>query len=540
MANRSLEGHAYSLPGGSAVIGAIDATRLALRIADDIAVFDLSRGSITARRTIPHLQYVTANAGWLVVQTTDGPCLVGGDLAGDVVRWSDAEDLRFVGALAGVAIFAGRTERMRLDLATGREIDRVTNDVDWQTVHAEAGLLLGVRERTHEVVALRPADGAIVWSTIPFAQKVDALGRPIASGDEVHVRADVIDGGLVARIDASTGAIRGTRKSAAGLEPWLPDFGPEVEARALTFEHRTTRDAVRDGIVIAQADQVVVVRARGVARVAIPHYANAGVVGDAIATIVQDRSHVELVVIPLPADGDNTITIVPRGGDAESSVAETAMVTFAGTSAPIVVVQHPKYGRVNLVRLGDVPPPPVGATICLDGVSVATGGTVRVERWWIAGVRPPREGATLSLPPAKMAKRSAPAPARFAAALEARARAAEIDVPDGVRRFLDVVDREPRFREALEVLGFHFGDDENGVDVLPALAIEGFVPIWGNGFGDGFGGLTPKGIAFLWAKERTTTPVASIAAHVRKSMADAEADASVELADAIMVRERLG
>lgn len=92
-------------------------------------------------------------------------------------------------------------------------------------------------------------------------------------------------------------------------------------------------------------------------------------------------------------------------------------------------------------------------------------------------------------------------PTRFVESLRERAEEEGIAVPDDVIRFLDVVDRDPRFREALSRLGFHFDEDELGLDILPELDIEGFVSIWGNGYGDAYGGITPDGVAILWWKE---------------------------------------
>jgi hypothetical protein len=187
----------------------------------------------------------------------------------------------------------------------------------------------------------------------------------------------------------------------------------------------------------------------------------------------------------------------------------------------------------------------VGAQVILDGVEVKPGGVVRVERWWIAGARPKRETTRLALGPPSMDRSEEESGAddatTLARSLLARAEEEGITVPADVLRFVEAVDREPRFRRALADLGFHFDEDELGLDILPELEIEGFVSVWGNGYGDGYGGLTKDGLGYLHAKDdREAKPLGrSLAEHVRKEASESDREATAAVVLDMIERERL-
>ena len=110
-----------------------------------------------------------------------------------------------------------------------------------------------------------------------------------------------------------------------------------------------------------------------------------------------------------------------------------------------------------------------------------------------------------------------------------------------VFRFLDVVEREPAFRRALATLGFLFEEDELGLDMLDELEIEGFLPIWGNGYGDGLGVVTRNGtLGYLYVKdEPTPRALPPLAEHVRAEAKESDQAATADLVLGILDRERL-
>lgn len=538
----TIEAAGWSVPGGTRILRVLDSSRLLLDLGEELAVFDIARGGIVARRKVPGFQYADAKGSWIVVHEEKDRWLLRDDLEGDPIRWPDAEKLRLAGVVGSVAVFYDYSERMRFDIGRREVIDRGDESFAWHEVDEHAGLIFGVGNRTREIAALRPSDGAIVWKAKPFAKKVNDVGYPRVRGDEVHVRATALAEVLVARIGAKDGEVRGVRPAPLGLDSWLPDLGAAVDVEASRYERRWVTHATKDGIVIPQEDSVLVVRADGVSRVAIPAGSSISVAGNYAVTVIQDRDRIELVIMALPRSGAHDLVIDPKGEEAESNVGEPGVVTFAGTSAPIVIVQHPTYGRVTLTREVEGRPPPVGAKVVLDGVEITPGGTPRVERWWLAGERAKRARRTFELGPVRMA--AAPVedePTQLVASLKERAEEEGIAVPDHVVRFLEVVDRDATFRRALGDLGFHFAEDELGLDILPELEIEGFVSVWGNGYGDGYGGLTKDGLGMLWWKDdRTPQPLDSLAGYVRTQAAHTDgADATVDLVLQVLDREGL-
>jgi hypothetical protein len=531
-----------SIPSGGRLVGAIPPSRIVLQFGEELTLFDVEELAFVARRAIPGLRTAMMNGAWIVVHNPNGPSLLAGDLASDPLGWpSEVPDLRLGGVVGGVAVFTNGAMRLRFDVQRQVVLDQVAEDAEWRASDESTRLLFGVRERAREIVALRPADGAIVWRSIPFASKVDSIGYPQVTGAELHVRASVLDRSRVARLALLDGELLGERDAVASLDSWLPDFGAEVDRVAGTFERRSISYAVPDGIVVSQDDQLVVVRADGVARVALPLGARPVVVGRHAAALIEDAARAELLVLPLPAAGEHDLVAEPWGEDTEASVGDPAVITFVGTSAPIVIVQHPQYGRINLTRDPSSAPPPVGAEVVLDGVTVTPGGTVRVARYWLAGVRPSREPMRFALGPPAITKEPEleATPKRYRASILDRATDAGIHVPDDVLRLLQAVEQDETFRRALATLGFHFDDDELGLDILSELEIEGFVPLWGDGYGDTYGGLTEEGVATLCTDDPTPRVVGSLADHVRERCADAEEDASTEYVCGVLAREKL-
>lgn len=527
----TVRGSAFSVPGGTNLVGSIDASRVLLRIGEELVVYDVAAAAVAKRRAIPGLRYARLYGGWIQVEAAGAPALVRADLDGDEVRWPQADTLRLAGVVGSIALLSTHGEWARFDLERREEVGRGRDDASWYGVHAEAGLVLGVRERAREIVALRAKDGAIAWTAKPFPKRLDDLGHPSARGDEVHVRARAAGEGLVAKLRVRDGAVLHVRAAPSSLDSWLPDLGEEVDRLSARFARRRSMFAFGDAFVIPQDDQAVVVRASGVARVALPHLDSVDAAGGAILGLVADRTRIALVVAPLPASGEHDLELEPKGDDAAPAGDDRGVVTFAGTTAPIVIVQHPAYGRVNLTRSGSSAPPPLGAHVVLDGVEVKPGGVVRVERWWIAGARPERAVERVALGPAALARDGAGGePTRHARSLVARAKEQGIAVPDDVLRLVELVDRDAPLRDALARLGFHFEEEELGLDVLPELDVHGFVPIWGNGFGDGYGGLTPAGVGYLYVKdERAPKPLPPLAAYVRAEARESEQEASAAI-----------
>lgn len=528
----TVQGVACVVPSKSSLVGALGPTRFLLTSVEELFVLDSETGEVSLRRTIPGLRGATLHGAWLVAHAKAGPVLLPADLSAEPEGWP-APNFDLAAILGSVALFVGHGERLLFDLATRTELARAKNDVGWASSHA--GLFLGTRARTREIVAMRPT-GAIAWSTKPFARKLDDLGHPYGFGDEVHVRADTVDGPWVARLAMKDGAAIASRPAASGFGGWLPDHGEAVERLAVTFAGRSALP-IPSGIVFAQGDQLIVVRPGGVARIGAPYLTDLRACGEVAAGITSDPNRTELVVVPLPAEGEHDLELAPRGEEAEVTDA-VGTVTFAGAAAPIVIVQHPTYGRVNLTRESSAPPPPVGANVVLDGVEQLPGGVVRVGRWWIAGGRAPRETRRCALGPPAMASAEPPSyTTQLAAELVSRAAGAEgIAVPADVSRFLALVDGDPGFRRALETLGLHFEEPELGS--VEDLEVDDFVAVWSNGYGDGFGGITPDGLAYLRPGEEPT-PIGSLAAYVRDAARDSDSEASAERVLAVLDREGL-
>lgn len=90
-----------------------------------------------------------------------------------------------------------------------------------------------------------------------------------------------------------------------------PDLGQEVDDALLRYERRSISRAIGDAFVACQTSQAVIVRANGVARVALPEISGFIAFGNAIAGIVADRAHVSLLVVPLPESGEHDLELVP-------------------------------------------------------------------------------------------------------------------------------------------------------------------------------------------------------------------------------------
>ncbi|MBX3232205.1 MAG: hypothetical protein KIT84_19180 [Labilithrix sp.] len=126
----------------------------------------------------------------------------------------------------------------------------------------------------------------------------------------------------------------------------------------------------------------------------------------------------------------------------------------------------------------------------------------------------------------------------IAPALAERAREANLPIPPDVRAFVGAVDEDPTLRRALAQLGLHFEEDDLEIEI--EIEIDGFVPLWSNGYGDGYGGLTKDGLAYLRVDERGVEPLPPIVEHVRATAtaADEQATAEVVLAALVTLRPR--
>ncbi len=320
--------------------------------------------------------------------------------------------------------------------------------------------------------------------------------------------------------------MRGVRVASADVEPWLPDLGLGVDLAAEPFA-RSRALGADDGFVLLQEGQLVVVRDHGITRVARPSGLEAVIVGASVALLGSESAGAELVVLPLPPSGEHDLTLQPVGEAVEASEPEPAVVAFAGTATPTLIVQHPKYGRLTFMREAGSAPPPVGARILLDGVEVDPDrATVRVSRWWLEGARSARRERVLSLGPAQ---RSAFPPKLgsppILASLTARAHDAQLPVPEELRPLLERVERDAHLRACFANVGFVFDERELGLDVLRAHGVDGFVPVWGNGYDDGFGGITRAGLAIVRPMDDPApSPIASLEAHIRATIDDLRDD----------------
>ena len=519
----TIEGSSIAVPGGTSLAGAVDGGGVVLRERASLAVFDLATEALSPWRAFAGLRQARGRGAWIVVQDAGGDGLVRGDLQGDVVRWTK----RF--SVAGVsgdrALVTERGTWKLIDLAEGVEVATGSDTASWNSVHD--GLFLGVRERTREIVGLRSRDGAIAWTATPFAKKVDSIGHPCGRGDEVHVRARGARGGLVARLAATDGAMRGLRDAPPLLDSWLPDLG-EVVDRALVSFKANGGFVEGDALVTLQSNQAIVVRATGTARVALPALSGREHGAGRIAGIVSDREQCALVVVPLPVSGEHDLVLLPRA-DVSVEPVVSGKVSFA--SGAVVIVQHPVHGRATLVVSGKQTLPKAGDDVVLDGVTVKPGGVLKVERWWTAGPRAAREPVRVALVQPVMRVAPPSVPSQLAGDLLVRSRAAGIAVVPELLCLVERADEDASFRDALGRLGFRFGEPFNGASVVDELEIEGFLPVWGDGNGDTFGGVTAAGeLAYLQVRDdQAVRALPPLFDHLRAEAAESEQESSAAL-----------
>ena len=230
--------------------------------------------------------------------------------------------------------------------------------------------------------------------------------------------------------------------------------------------------------------------------------------------------------MPLPASGEHDLVLVPKGESVDPGVPGT--VSFA--SGSVIIVQHPTYGRVTLLA-GSEPLPKAGDPVLLEGVTVKPGGVVKAERWWVAGARAAREPMRIALVAPKMRVVPSSAPSQLAGDLLVRSSMVGIAVLPELLRLVERADCDALFRDALGRLGFRFGTNFNGADVVEALEIEGFLPVWGDGNGETFGGVTAAGeLAYLLVKDdQAVRALPSLFEHLRAEAAESEQKSSAEV-----------
>ena len=132
------------------------------------------------------------------------------------------------------------------------------------------------------------------------------------------------------------------------------------------------------------------------------------------------------------------------------------MVVFAGKTTPFVAVTHSKYGRINLSLL-DQPIPNPGDRVRVEGITVKPGNVVSVSRWSLAGTSDARKSVDITLR-AKPAIDSVSHPSSVVHDWKARAKKAEISLPDEILKIGALVDFDRGFREALLNFSFHFDE----------------------------------------------------------------------------------
>ncbi len=524
---------AFAVPDRTEIVGAFG-TQLITKRDETLAIVDVATGRRTAERIVQGLTQANLHSSSILLYRGREAAVLRGDLGGDLRSWPDAETFHYVGAEGEIAIVTNHRERRRIDLARGAILDRSTRYARLDGVYG--GLAIGREER--EVVAIRVSDGKVAWTTRPFAGALDDLHTPRGFGDEVHVRASRPRESLVARIRLVDGAVIRARTCQGELEAWLPDVDEATERTALGLYRRSTQ-AYRDGLLVPQDDQLIVVRADGLARVALPPLRGLTVVGDAIAGIVEGPHHTSLVVVPIPDRGEHDLEIVPTGDEIPAPTGVPATVTFVGSSAAIVIAQHPELGRINLRGGSDAERPAVGARVILEGVSVRPGGVVDVRRWWIDGARTQRDTQRLPLNPAEPVHADgAIARTSAADALATRAAKWNVPLPRDLTLLLELLDADPALRHALETLGFFFDEHAYGNEVAYEHDLD-FLAVWGDGHGDGWGGLLPDGsVAYWYHDEREPSPLPPVSAHVRARALESDSEASAQLV--LDVLERAG
>ncbi len=390
-------------------------------------------------------------------------------------------------------------------------------------------------------------DGATViaakWKSKPFgALPIDEVSdaRLDSTGAEVLVRGESWDETglvrLVARLDAKTGRPIETRRAARHiLEAWGPIEGPA--AAAIAIESAIVRyvgDARpwKEGALVVADDQLVVLRpgAKRVAvqRIALPpvSWSSIQIAGDRVLAITTIDRATELACIPLPGpdDGDAfDLVLEPRGPATAAPVGgEEAIVTFAGTSAPFVVFEHPKHGRITLGRGPDQPIPQKGDRAILEGIDVSPG-VVSARRWSIAGSAQPREAQTFELGPAPLGKPEREKRLALLAPLRARAKKRDVELPSDVVVIVKLAEKNEAFRDALARADVDL-DDVDDDDVLAAVGEKrrAFVAIYGNGHGDAFGGLLDGKVVTFDADGSRIASAPDLATAIRKTAKDRE------------------
>ncbi len=532
------------------VVGAVNHRVALVRGGGRLLLVDVTDGAVLGRREVVGLTDCALHGEYIELRRGRERTLLSArpdeGLAGPELKWPVARDFDLRVVVGDVALFAKMVERLRVNLTTGRMLDRVQDSYYWGGSDPAAGLFFGMRGGA--VAALRATDGSIAWTARPFPGKVDDISIPFVQGDTFTLRSRAVRQESVAILRVDDGAVLGLRPCVE-IEGWLPDLGAAVEEAAVRHVGRARLGA--PGLVVVVDDDQAVVLRRGdavsadphsvrVARVAVPLLDTPTLVGGHLVGVASERRHRELVSVPLPDDGEHDLELAPVG-EADEPVGQPATVAFVGRTTGIVIVEHPKYGRVTLARTDDSPLPEKGEQVVLDGVEVEAG-VVGVARWWSAGSRGPRVASNLDLPPVRMAPTNPPAapedPRPLTYPLLRRAAKAGVVLPNEVLTFVELVEQDRAFRLALTDVGLLFDEDALDVELLAERRVAGFFPVWADASGRVIGGVRTNGtLALLKTEDLSITRVVSIAVHARALANESELEATAEAVFAVLDRE---
>ena len=514
-------GYMIAVPFGTSLIAA-KGTRAWLTPSErdhagtTVWLLDLETGAELARRTFANASSPSLYGDWLVLTSAQGQVIAPSDLSADARAFPFAERVSVLAVNGGVVALDVGRHVVGVDVTTFAERYRHESHEPIHWSGDTSPLLLGTVGV--DVMAMRVVDGAVLWRVPAFGPvAVDELAaRPVQpTPSEVHMRADSFLEGravqLVARLDASTGRVLGVRTSSPEIPAWLPDLTAAQEAALARFEGH--QYAIPGGVIVVGTGEMVLVRAESTQRVAIPSISfTFKCEDDHIAGLARIGDNLELVVVPYPSatnvESVFDLELAPRG--AFAPVGEKATVSFAGTSAPFFVVQHPTRGRITITLPPGRPMPNQGDEVRLEGISVNPANVVSVAGYNVVGTEAVRTVARYAAGAERV--RQAPVkPLLVAIVSEIRERAGASTVPAHVIGVCELAERNPEFKQALAMLGVHFGFAEEYLllEQLEECLDPGFVPVWTNGYGDAAGVLIGNGalLALVRLPEGETMPL---------------------------------
>lgn len=320
-----IEAASFAVADGTRILG-FHGDVLVLKSDVTLTLFDVAARAVVARRDFAKLTYLSVHGRFVQVDVATRPRLVPlDDLAGEGFLLPDLPGHRVIDVLEDrIAVLHDYGKWSAFDLQTKRVVASA-EDEETRWCDSHGGMLVGVRDRTRTVVAMCPADGVLVWETEPFAEKIDELSSPIVHGDEVHVRANLVDSARVARLDVHTGAVLAVRSGDLSSFMFAPDLGEDLERDMSRFHGGSDAFGVGDALVTRQHDQIIVVRRTGIARVATPALGLVTSTGSHLAAVTKDAARVSVVVLPLPPVGDHDLEITHVGEDADRRATRIAL-----------------------------------------------------------------------------------------------------------------------------------------------------------------------------------------------------------------------